>query len=173
MADARDAEDTQWLEEGDAGLARLLAKYEPVILGRCMARLRGDDAAFDVSQAVMLRLVDEFRRGKRYPVPYRVVVHQVIGWTLNDHFGGKPAQPFDEAWNPGVDDAELAAMLERHDLMHEFASLPERQRQVCELRYLAGLEPDQIATKLGMQRNAVDQALHNAHRKLKEARAHA
>ena len=41
---------------------------------------------------------------------------------------------------------------------------------MCELRYVSGLEPDQIATKLGMQRNAVDQALHNAHKKLLEAR---
>src|SRR4051812_20845057 len=109
MADAHDAEDTQWLEEGDAGLARLLAKYEPVILGRCMARLRGADAAYDIAQSIMLRLVKEFREGKRYPVPYRVVVHQVIGWTLNDHFGLKnPTQPFDEGWDAPVDDAELA-----------------------------------------------------------------
>ena len=111
MADARDAEDTQWLEEGDAGLARLLAKYEPVILGRCMARLKGADAAFDVAQTVMLRLVDEFRRGKRYPVPYRVVVHQVIGWTLNDHFGVKNRRS--RSTRPGTrgaDDAELAAI---------------------------------------------------------------
>lgn len=75
MPDARDAEDTRLLEEGN--LAALLAKYQPVILGRCIARLRGDEAAEDVAQDVMLRLMAEFRRGKRYPVPYRVVVHQV------------------------------------------------------------------------------------------------
>src|SRR4051812_1285525 len=125
MADARDAEDIQWLEEGDAGLAYLLAKYQPVILGRCMARLKGDDMAFDVAQTVMLRLVREFRAGKRYPVPYRVVVHQVIGWTLNDHFGvPNPTRPFAEGWNPGADDPDLAALLEYHDLMAEFADLP-------------------------------------------------
>ena len=88
--------------EGDDGLARLLAKYEPVILGRCMARLRGADAAYDVAQTVMLRLVREFREGKRYPVPYRVVVHQVIGWTLNEHFGVKnPPQPLAGGMGPG------------------------------------------------------------------------
>ena len=37
-----------------------------------------------------------------------------------------------------------------------------------ELRYLERLEIDQIAERLGMKRNAVDQALHRGHRKLRE-----
>lgn len=63
MPDARDAEDTRLLEEEN--LAALLARYEPVIRGRCVTRLRGDAAAEDVAQDVMLRLVAEFHRGKR------------------------------------------------------------------------------------------------------------
>ena len=37
-----------------------------------------------------------------------------------------------------------------------FAQLPEGQREVCELRYLEGLEIEQIAERLGLKRNAVD-----------------
>ena len=170
MAHERDGEDTRLLEEGN--FATLLAKYAPVILGRCQARLPGDDAAYDVAQDVMLRLTAEFRRGKRYRVPYRVVVHQVIGWTLQEHFAGADTSlPLDERWDVGTDDADLAELVEHHDLAQEFATLPERQRQVCELRYLGGLEPEQIAEKLGIKRNAVDQALHNAHKKLLAGRA--
>lgn len=69
MRDERDAEDARMLEDGD--IAGLLAGYQDVIVGRCIARLRGDDAAYDVAQDVMHRLLAEFRRGKRYSVPYR------------------------------------------------------------------------------------------------------
>ena len=51
-----------------------------------------------------------------------------------------------------------------------FADLPERARRVCELRYLLGLEIDEIARQLEMTRNAVDQALHRAHARLRDAR---
>lgn len=39
MAYESDAEDTQFLRDQD--IASLLAKYEPVITGRCVAKLRG------------------------------------------------------------------------------------------------------------------------------------
>ena len=48
------------------------------------------------------------------------------------------------------------------------ADLPQRQREVLELVYLEGLGPEQVAARLGVKRNAVDQALHNGHRRLAE-----
>ena len=36
------------------------------------------------------------------------------------------------------------------------------------VRYRDGLEPDEIAAELGMQRNAVDQALHRGRAKIRE-----
>src|SRR5687767_8968654 len=62
MPDASDFDDSQLLAAGDIG--GLLARYEPVILGRCIARLKGRLDAEDVAQDVRLRLLDEFRRGK-------------------------------------------------------------------------------------------------------------
>jgi DNA-directed RNA polymerase specialized sigma24 family protein len=37
-----------------------------------------------------------------------------------------------------------------------------------QLTYLEGLEPDEIAGRLGMERNAVYQALHRGHKKIRE-----
>jgi RNA polymerase sigma factor (sigma-70 family) len=125
----------------------------------------------DVAQNVKLRLLREFHRGKRYgETPYRVVVHQVIGWTLSEYFDGRPTDvelPGD--WSPDVSEQVDA------DLYLEalFADLPPRQREVLELRYLSGLEHEEIATRLGITRNAVDQALHNGHEKLRRALVHA
>jgi RNA polymerase sigma factor (sigma-70 family) len=48
------------------------------------------------------------------------------------------------------------------------ADLPARQREVADLLYREGLSHEQIAERLGLKRNAVDQALHNAHAKLAE-----
>ena len=167
MAHESDAEDTQLLRDRD--IATLLAKYDPIIVGRCIARLRGGLDAEDVAQNVRLRLLAEFRKGKSYPVPYRVVVQQIITWTLGDYFEGRPTEtPLPEDWEPATD-GEADALVSRYYLEDLFADLPDRARRVVELRYLAGLEHEQIAEELDMTRNAVDQALHRGHEKLREA----
>ena len=170
MRDERDADDARMLEDGD--IAGLLASYQDIIVGRCIARLRGAAAAEDVAQDVMLRLLAEFRRGKRYSVPYRVVVHQVIDWTLKEHFQGQSTLlPLPDEWQPEIEDAS-EGVLSRYYLSDLFAPLPEGTRKVLELRYLAGLEIEQIGPKLGLKRNAVYQALHRGHEKLREAFGH-
>jgi RNA polymerase sigma factor (sigma-70 family) len=170
MRDERDAEDARMLEDGD--IAGLLATYQDIIVGRCIARLRGNDGAYDVAQDVMLRLLAEFRRGKHYSVPYRVVVHQVIDWTLKEHFQEQnTAVPLPEGWEPAVEGSS-EGVLSRYYLADLLASLPRETRKVLELRYLAGLEIEQIAERLGLRRNAVDQALHRGHTKLREALTH-
>jgi RNA polymerase sigma factor (sigma-70 family) len=170
MRDERDADDARMLEDGD--IAGLLATYQDIIVGRCIAALRGDLAAEDVAQNVRLRLVAEFQRGKRYSVPYRVVVHQVIDWTIKEHFQQRDTTvPLPEDWEPAVESSS-ESVLSRYYLADLFASLPEQTRKVLELRYLAGLDIEQIAERLGLKRNAVDQALHRGHTKLREALGH-
>lgn len=167
MAHAEDARDAQLLDAGD--IAALLAIYEPVIRARCIARLKGDLVADDVAQDVLLRLLDEFRRAKRYgSTPYRVVVHKVVDWTLRDHWGSRPTHvPLPEGWEPPAEDTS-AEVVSRYHMASLFDGLPERQRQVCELRYLQLLDHDEIAARLGIERNNVDQALHRGHARLRE-----
>jgi DNA-directed RNA polymerase specialized sigma24 family protein len=159
-----DDADARHLADGE--IAWLLARYEPAVRARCIARLRGDPAAEDVAQNAMLRLLTEFHRGRRWPgVPFRVVVHQVTGWTLADHFAGRATDaPLPDGWEPGAEDPALA----RVGLRELFESLPDGARRVCGLRYLLGLEIDEIAARLGMTRNAVDQSLHRAHVRLRD-----
>ena len=161
-----DAEDARLLDEGDH--ARLLAKYEPVVLARCVARLHGSHDAEDVAQDIKLRLWKELQAGKRYGgLPYRVVAHNVIGWTIQEHFQGKDTTvPLPEGWEPSGEDAHddlvVGSLLD---------GLPDGTRRVLELRYLEGLEIKEIAARLSIERNAVDQALHRGHEKLREALA--
>jgi RNA polymerase sigma factor (sigma-70 family) len=99
-----------------------------------------------------------------------VVVHKVVDWTVADHRRGTPVGPLPEHWEPVAPD-ELDEALGNHDLMSLFAELPARAREVLQLRYLLGLEIEEIAQRLGIQRNAVDAALHRGHEKLREALA--
>ena len=166
MAHAGDADDAQLLRDRD--IATLLAKYQPTIVGRCVAKLRGSLDAEDVAQNVLLRLLAEFERGKIYGVPFRVVVHQVIGWTVQDYFAGRPTdQPLPEHWEPALE-SESEAVVSRYYLEDLLDPLPEQTRRVMELRYLRGLEPDEIAGELQMEPNAVHQRLHAGHKRLRE-----
>ena len=161
-----DARDAQLCADGD--IAALLAAYDHVILSRCIARLRGGSDSEDVAQNVRLRLLDEFRRGKRYTVPYRVVVHKVIDWTLGDYFAGRRTDvPLPEGWEPPVDGG-ADAVVSRYYLADLLGELPGRSREVAEARYLRGLEHDEIAAELQITRNNVDQALHRVHARLRE-----
>jgi RNA polymerase sigma factor (sigma-70 family) len=167
MSHELDAADAKLLAEGE--YAFLLAKYEPVIIGRCIARLRGHADADDVAQDVKLRLWAELRAGKQYPVPFRVVVHNVIGWTVADYFEGRPTDvPLPEGWDEHDASDPLGELLDRHAVSSRLDPLEGRTREVMELRYLELFDPDQIAERLGMKRNAVDQALHRGHNKLRE-----
>lgn len=155
MTHDRDAEDIRLLEANDH--AALLAAYYPVIRERCRLRLAVDDAD-EVAHRVVDRLLGELRRGKRYSVPFRVVVQMVTEWKLKEHFAGRTTHLLPDGWDLEGPDPH-AGFEERYDFMVLVAGLPEKTMHVVALRYLAGREIDDIARRLGMERNAVDQAL--------------
>jgi RNA polymerase sigma factor (sigma-70 family) len=164
MHHARDAEDTRLLEA--KAHAELLATYYPVIVQRCKLRLPDPDA-YEVAHMVVDRLLRELAKGRTYDVPFRVVVHKVIEWKLKEFFTRGRAELLPEEWIPEAPDP-FEGFEQGHDLGLLFAGLPERARQVAELRYIEGLEIEQIAARLGMDPNAVHQALHRVHAKLRE-----
>src|SRR6266540_4489886 len=80
MHDARDVEDKRLLEAGDHKL--LLAGYFHAVRELCFLRLRDREATDEAAQIVLLRLLNELKRGKTYTVPFRVVVWKVVEWTV-------------------------------------------------------------------------------------------
>ena len=162
MRDARDAEDALLLEAGAYG--RLIAAYYDVVVQRCLARVPGP-AGWDVAHAAIERLLNELQRGRRYTVPYRVVVHNVVSWTIKEHFQGLPVDArLPDDWDPSAADPGYSNV----ELAELFDQLPAAQRDACVLRYLDGLEVPEIAVRLGKEPNAIHQALFNGHKKLKE-----
>jgi DNA-directed RNA polymerase specialized sigma24 family protein len=165
MHDARDAEDTRLLEAGEHKL--LVSGYFHWVRERCFVRLRDPDAADEAAQRVFVRLLGELRDGKSYRVPYRVVVLMVTEWTVKGTYPGAKADAELPAELDGWAPDEYAAWEAAHDLGLLLADLPPVQRKVAEAVYRDGLAPGEAAERLGMNPNAVYQALHNAHKNLR------
>ena len=162
-----DARDADLLADGR--IERLLARYELVILARCIRETKSVHDGQDVAQDVLFRLFREVHAGKRYEgIPYRVVVHQVTKWTLADFFAGRRTDV------PLPDDLELREedpgdrVVSDLWLRELVAGLPEAERAACTLVYLEGLSPEQAAERLGTTRNNVDQRLFHARKRLRD-----
>jgi RNA polymerase sigma factor (sigma-70 family) len=145
----------------------LLSRHWPVMVGRSRAKLRGHPDADDVAQNVALRLVHDWhKRGGDYgDLPYEVVVANVIRWTVGDYFQNRRIDvPLEEERVVDFSD-EVVAQLGLEQLL---AGIGGKDGEVGKMRYVQGLEPDEIAQALEMKRNAVDQALWRVRKKLRE-----
>jgi RNA polymerase sigma factor (sigma-70 family) len=158
MHDDREALDCELLEAGDH--ATLLATYFPEVRDRLALWLSAHDAD-EVLQRVMLRLLSELEGGKRYPVPFRVVVRKVTEWVVKDYFRDRHGrwQPLPDEWDAADPSDGYVAVDDRSLLEELFADLPQAEREVAWLRFAEGLEIEEIARRLHKTRNAVDQAL--------------
>jgi len=166
MHDARDAEDKRLLEAKEH--TRLLENYVYLVQEWVAVRVRDRQSADEVVQRVFLRLASELAAGKSYRCPYRVVVWSVVKYTASGYeWTVKEGVTLPESWDaPGPDEYE--AWEAEHDLGTWIADLPDRDREVLDLLHREGLSPLQVADRLGISRNAVDQAAHRGHLKVAE-----
>jgi RNA polymerase sigma factor (sigma-70 family) len=165
---ARDDEDARLLAAGDH--AALLAAYYPAILIRLRIRRLPLAEAEEVRQRVVEHLLREVRGGKTFNVPFRVVVHQRTTWELLDYYAEqkrREAELSEEQQDESGDEFERAES--DVDFNRLLDDLPARERQAAALRWQQGLEVPQIAEILGIEPNAVHQALFRAHRKLRRS----
>lgn len=172
MHDARDAEDTRLLEAGE--IKALLESYYGVIIRRCRAKVH-DGRALDVANEVVVRLLSELERGRRYRVPFRVVVHQVTSWKIKEHFAGGPVADVGlEEWTREAS-SEGTRPIEELMAGHGFDALLEGltalEQQVVRFHYGDDLDFGEIAERLGKEPNAVHQIHYRALTKLRKAEA--
>ncbi len=166
MHDARDAEDKRLLEAKEH--TQLLENYVYLVQEWAAVHVRDRQAAAEVVQRVFLRLASELAAGKSYRVPYRVVVWSVVNWTARGYeWTAKEGATLPEDWDTAAPDGYEEWEAE-HDLSTWIADLPDREREVLDLLHREGLSPAQVAERLGIKRNAVDQAAHRGHRKVAE-----
>ncbi len=166
MHDARDAEDKRLLEAKEH--TQLLENYVYLVQEWVAVRVRDRQAAAEVVQRVFMRLASELAAGKSYRVPYRVVVWSVVKYTAFGYeWTPKEADSLPDAWEDVAPDA-FEEWEGEHDLSLLIAELPDRDREVLDLLHREGLSPVQVAERLGIERNAVDQAAHRGPRRVAE-----
>lgn len=166
MHDARDAEDNRLLEAKEH--TQLLENYVYLVQEWVSLRVRDRAAAEEVVQRVFLRLANELAGGRTYAVPYRVVVWNVVNWTARGYeWAPKEADTLPDGWEGVAPDA-FEEWEAEHDLGVLIADLPDRDREVLDLLHREGLSPLQAAERLGIERNAVDQAAYRGHRRVAE-----
>lgn len=166
MTDARDAEDSRLLAEGN--IDQLLAGYVDTIVARCVAKMRGP-VGEDVAQAVCERLWKELKLGRHRDgqVPFRVIVHQVVNYKCAGWYEkGWGELEIIEVDRPTPDPTD--EIDQRLDLEAFVATLPPGDGKVAEAAWLRGLEPAEIAGDLDMQPNAVYQATFRNRARLRE-----
>lgn len=164
MYDENDAEDARLIARGE--FERLLAKYLPAIRQRCRARLGAD--AEDATQDVLLHLFRDLRSGRRYRHPFRVIVHMRTTWTIREYLQSQgrrpPYVPIDRLDLPGSRGIEVD---DHRYLRQVLDQLPPGERRAVELVWICGMGIDEAAEMCDMTRNALDQALHRARRRLR------
>jgi RNA polymerase sigma factor (sigma-70 family) len=168
MHHARDAEDQRLLEAGEHAI--LLKGYYGVIIRRCQARVWVGDP-LDVAQDVVVRLLTELKRGRRYRVPFRVVVHQVTTWTIRAaNAKGAVSEVELEEWmhEASTDGSEpIDGLIAEQSFEAMVSCLTDLERQVVELHYNDDLDFGAIARHLGKKPNAVHQIHDRALRKMR------
>jgi RNA polymerase sigma factor (sigma-70 family) len=170
MHDARDADDTRRLEAGE--YSALVESYYGVILDRVRVKVWREDGAIAVAAEVAIRLLSELKRGRRYRVPFRVVVHQVITWKVKEHFApAKVTEVELDDWL-AVASTESTDEIDPDDPFESWiAPLTELERAVLRLHYVEDLDFGEIARVLGKEPNAVHQIHHRALTKLRREAA--
>ena len=161
---ARDDEDARLLAEGDH--AALLAAYYPTILLRLRIRRLQLDEAEEVRQRVVEHLLRQLRAAGHSGALVSSCINGRRGARLLRGAEAPGGRASEEQAGDSVD--EFERIESNLDFDRLLADLPGRERQVAALRWQHGLEVPQIAEIVGIETNAVHQALFRAHRKLSE-----
>jgi len=135
---------------------------------RAAYRLLGDrEAALDVAQDAMAKLVPRWSEVARHPTPegwaVTVATRLVLGgWRKRS--GQRPPS------TRGTESPEIPA-IDRTDLVAALKKLPRRQREVAVLLYVADLPVASVAAALGCSDGTVKQHASRARSALREALA--
>ncbi|MGC4192093.1 MAG: sigma-70 family RNA polymerase sigma factor [Thermomicrobiales bacterium] len=168
-------------QQDPKAFAPLYEYYEPIVRGYCQRRLGNPEVAADATSRIFIRALgalpdfrpDPSRPGNTFRSWLFTIAHNVV---VDVHRRNRKHPSLDQPGRDGVplgesataidpsaspEDIALANDLGRQ-LRDALAHLPERQRQIVELR-LAGLTGAEIAESLGMSLSAVKSAQFRAY----------
>lgn len=160
LASFSDAELVLRAKTGDQGaFTQIYERYAPAIYRYILFRVREIELAEDLQAEVFLRMLEGIDRyeDRGWPVSswlYRIAHDRTID-TMRRH--SKRHQVPLEDWEGSCDGPEQAvsARLEHEELCGMLNNLTADQRQVIQLRFLADMSVQEVATRLGRSEGAV------------------
>jgi RNA polymerase sigma-70 factor, ECF subfamily len=153
--------------EGDVDALRLLfLLYADNVFGYVLSIVHDQHDAEDLTSEVFARLPRALRLYRPGATPFAAWLLRVARNAALDHLRRErsvPSAHVHPAGEPaGPDELERLA-----GLRSALAALPADQRQVVLLRLVAGLTPDEVATRLDRSVDAVHALQHRARRRLR------
>lgn len=158
---------------GDAeALGMLYEHYFPRVFRYVVSRLRSNEDAEDVTEEIFLRIIDNIGSFEWRGLPFgawvfRIARNEVVSHVRRQKTRGQNTQLTESIPDESRDHAEQVEIdLTFRVVQQAIEKLPEAQRQVVTLRFVAGLSVAETAQALKKTENNVKVLQHKAIAKL-------
>jgi RNA polymerase sigma-70 factor (ECF subfamily) len=142
-------------KEGDASALQFLyVRFADDVCGYVRSIVRDAHEAEDITQNVFAKLMHAIHKYEQREVPFAAWILRVARNMTLDHIRARRQIPFEEVRTD--DQGHEQVGFERSQCLRDALSrLPEEQREVLVLRHIAGLSPNEIATRLGKSEGSI------------------
>jgi RNA polymerase sigma-70 factor, ECF subfamily len=149
-------------------LAELYDRHFDGIYRYLYTRVRHQADAEDLAEQVFLKMVDSIQRYRPRGVAFSSWLYRIAHNLLVDRFrrAGREALPLTEQVHDGRPHADPAALIqnsdERRRLLEALRRLTPEQQQVITMRFIDGMDVDEIARLMHRRSGAIHSMQHRA-----------
>ncbi len=153
---------------GDQDALRFLyLRYADNVYGYICSIVRDEHDAEDVTQQVFAKLSGALGRYEPRAVPFSAWILRVAHNAAIDFVRARRAVPVEEVRSNDVEAEDVAR--DRCDALRSaLSTLPEDQREVLVLRFIAGMSPGEIAERMNRSEDAIHGLQHRGRRTLRK-----
>jgi RNA polymerase sigma-70 factor, ECF subfamily len=153
---------------GDRDALRFLyLRYADNVYGYVCSIVRDEHDAEDVTQQVFAKLSSAIVRYEPRSVPFSAWILRVAHNASIDYVRSRRAIPVEDVRGTEVEADDIGR--DRGEALRTaLASLPPDQREVLVLRFIAGMSPGEIATRMGRSEDAIHGLQHRGRRTLRK-----
>ncbi len=154
-------------KDGDDDALRFLyLRYADNVYGYVCSIVHDEHEAEDVTQHIFAKLMTAIDRYEPRVTPFSSWILRVAHNAAIDHVRARRPTPVEEVRSVEVE-VDVTGRERFADLRLALDTLPSEQRDVIVLRFLIGLSPREIATRLGRSEDAVHGLQHRGRRRLR------
>jgi RNA polymerase sigma-70 factor (ECF subfamily) len=148
------------------GLRFLYLRYADGVYSYVRSIVHNEHDAEDITQAVFAKLPTRLKHYRRQTAPFASWILRVAHNAAIDQMRSQRAIPSETVLDTEAADNTGAERLEA--LRVALSRIPEGQREILLMRFVAGLSPSEVAERTGRTEAAVHALQHRARRDLRE-----